>query len=108
MNPSWFLTAHAIKYNHTPTATPTSNVIAAVYNHFLPPLDDDNNNDTDTSNLMGKYDGRGKKKWKGGHHRRYRDDNEIEALHGLYEEPKDDEDDGSDDDNDNGDWNDME
>ena len=39
---------------------------------------------------MGKYDGGGKKKGKGGHCRRYRDNNDIEAIHGLYEEPKDD------------------
>ena len=34
-----------------------------------------------------KYDGKGKKKRKGGR-RRYRDNNKIEALHSLYK-PKD-------------------
>ena len=50
--------------------------------------DNDNSDDADPKNLTGKYNGEGKKKGKGGC-RRYRDDNEIEALHGLYE-PKDD------------------
>ena len=44
----------------------------------------DNSDDADPDNLTGKYDGEGKKKGKGGR-RRYRDDNEIETLHGLYE-----------------------
>ena len=56
---------------------------------------------------MGKYDGKGKKKVKGGHRCRYRDDNKIEALHGIYKEPKDNDDSGWDDDNNDGDWDDM-
>ena len=49
--------------------------------------DDDNNDDANPNDLTGKYDDEGKRKRKGGR-RRYRDDNEIEALHGLYK-PKD-------------------
>ena len=45
--------------------------------------DDDNSDDADPNNMTGKYDGEGFKKGKGGHCR-YRDDNEIEAIHGLY------------------------
>ena len=67
-----------------------SAVIAAADNHFLPPSENDYDNDADTANLMGKYDSGGKKKGKGGHCRRYRDDNKIDDLHGPYEEPKDD------------------
>ena len=78
------MTAHAIKHNHKPTATPPSTVIAATDNHFLPPLDDGDDNDSDPSDLPGKYDGGGKKKGKGGHRRMYRDDNKIKDLHGLY------------------------
>ena len=44
---------------------------------------------------------------KGGHRRRYRDDGEIKTLHGLYEEPKDDND-GHEDDDYDGDCDDME
>ena len=87
------------KKNHKPTDNLPSTVIAAADNHFLPPLDDDDGNDANTANLMGKYDGGGKKKGKGGHRCRYRDDNEIKALHGLCEEQKDDDD---------GDWGDVE
>ena len=50
--------------------------------------DDDNSDDADPDELTVKYDGEGKKKGKGGC-RRYRDDNKIEALHGLYK-PKPD------------------
>ena len=57
---------------------------------------------------MGKYYGGVKKKVKGGHCRRYRYNDNIEALHVLYEEPKDDDDDGCDDDNNDIDWDDME
>ena len=54
---------------------------------------------------MGKYDGRGKNKGKVGHRCRYRDNNEIKDLHGLYEEPKDEyNDDRRDDDHYDGDW----
>ena len=66
-------------------------------------VDDDNGNDTDPADLMGKYDREGKKKGKGGR-RRYRDDDEIEDLHGLYEEPKDNDGDRGDH---NDDWDDM-
>ena len=57
---------------------------------------------------MGKYNDGGKKKGKGGHCCRYRDDNDIEDLHNLYEEPKDDDNvrDYYDDKN-NGNWDDM-
>ena len=92
MTPSFFLTAHAIKHNHKPTATPPSTVIAAADNRFLHPLDNDDDIDANPSDLMVKYDSGGKKKGKVGHCCRYRDDNGIEALHGLYEEPKDDND----------------
>ena len=51
--------------------------------------DDDNSDDSDHDDLTGNYDGKGKKKGKGGR-RRYKDNNEVEALHGLYE-PKDDD-----------------
>ena len=44
--------------------------------------DDDNSNDADPDDLTGKYDGKGRKKGKGGR-RRYRDNNNIEALRGL-------------------------
>ena len=80
------MTANSIKHNHKQTATPSSTVIAATDNHFLPPLDDVDDNDSDPSNLIGKYDGGGKKKGKGGHRRRYRDNDKIEDLHGLYNE----------------------
>ena len=46
-------------------------------------------------------------KGKEGHRCRYRDDNEIKALHGLYEEPKDDNKDGRDYENDGGNWDEM-
>ena len=57
---------------------------------------------------MVKYDGRGKKKGKVGHRRRYSYNDKIEALHGLYEEPKDDGDNVRDNDDDDGNWYDME
>ena len=100
--------AHAIKHNKKPTATPPSTVIAVVDNHFLPPSDDKNDNYSDPADLMGKYDGGRKKKEKGGNFRRYRDDDEIEALHGLYKEPKDDNDDGCGDEKNGSNWDDME
>ena len=53
--------------------------------------------------LMGKYDGRRNKKGTGGHCRRYRDNNKIKALHGLYKEPTDDNDDDNSRDDDDGD-----
>ena len=56
---------------------------------------------------MGNYDDGGNNKGKEGHRCRYRDDGEIEALHILYEEPKDENKDGRDYDNDGGDWDDM-
>ena len=103
------MTAQAIKHDHKPTATTPSTIIAAAYNHFLPLSDDDNDNDADPADLMVNYDSGGKKKGKGGHRCRYRDDDNIEALRGLYEEPKDDDDDvRCDNDDDNGDWDDME
>ena len=88
---------------------PPSTGIDAADNHFLPPSDDNYDNDADPVDLMGKYVGRGKKKGEGGHRHMYRDDNDIKALHGLYKEPKYDNDDGRDNDN-NGDcnWEDME
>ena len=58
------MTAHAIKHNHKPTATPPSTVTAAEDNHFFPSSDDDDDNDDDPSDLMGKYDGGGNKKGK--------------------------------------------
>ena len=89
------MTAHAIKHNHKPTATPPSTVIANADNHFLPPSEDDDDKYADPANLMGKYDGGGENKGKGGHRLRYRDDDKIEALHGLYEEPKENDDGGN-------------
>ena len=65
--------------------------------------DDDNSDDANPKDLKGKYDGERKKKAKGGR-RRYRDDNEIEALHGLNEPKDDDGERGYHDDN----WEDME
>ena len=57
---------------------------------------------------MVKYDGRRKKKVKGGHCLRYRDNDEIEALHGLYNQPKDNYKDVGDDEDKYGNWDDME
>ena len=58
---------------------------------------------------MGTYNGEEKKKGKGGHCRRYREDKDIEDLHGLYEEPNEDgNDDGCDDYEGDGDWDRME
>ena len=97
-----------MKHNHKPTSTPPSDFIAAAYNHFLPLLDDNDDNDADPTNLMGKYNGGGKKKGKGGHRRRYRGDGEIGVLHGLYKYPNYDNDNGrGDDDDDDGYWDDM-
>ena len=79
-----------MNHNHKPTATPPSTVIAAAYNHFLPPSENDDDNDADPADLTGKYNCGVKKKEKGGHCRRYKDDNKIESLHSLYKEPKDD------------------
>ena len=44
----------------------------------------------DLADLKGKYDGKGNKKRKG-ERRRYRDNNNIENIHGLYKDPKDDD-----------------
>ena len=102
------MTAYTIKHKHKPTVTPTSTIIAAVDKKFLPPLENVDDNDADPANLMGKYDVRGKKKGKGGHRRKYRNDEKIEALHGLYEETKGDDENGRDDDDDDSNWHDME
>ena len=102
------MTAHVIKHNHKPTSTPPSTVIVTADNYLLPPSDDNNDNDADAADLMGKYYDRGKKKGKGGHCRRYREDDEIKALHGLYKEPKKNGDDGCEDDDDDGDRKNME
>ena len=82
------MTAHAIKQNNKPTATPPSTFIATAENHLLHPLDNDDDIDANPSDLMVKYDSGGKKTRKGGRHRRYRDNDEIEALHSLNQEPK--------------------
>ena len=102
------MTAHAIKHNHKPTATPPLTFTAAADKQFLPPLDDNDYIDADPADLMGNYDGRGKNMGKGGHPCRYRDDNDIEALRGLYEEPNDEDNSGRDNDDNDGDWDDME
>ena len=52
---------------------------------------------------MGKYGDRGKKKGKGGHRCRYMENDQINALCGLYKDPKDNDDDGRDNDNNNDD-----
>ena len=58
---------------------------------------------------MGKYKGGGKKKGKGEHCRRHRnDDDDIKALRGLYKEPKDDDNDWREDDDKDQDWDDIE
>ena len=88
---------------HKPIATPSSTLIAAADNQFLPPLDDDDENDADTDDLMGKYNGGGKEKVKWVHCRRYREDDNIEAHQGVYKEPKDNND-GRDNDDNDGDW----
>ena len=82
--------------------------MAAMDNHFLPPSDNDNDNGADPAVLMGKYKSGENKKWKWGHSCRYRDDNNIEALHGLYEEPKDNDNNFRDDDGNDVNWDDME
>ena len=102
------MTAHAIKHNQKPTAAPPSTVISDADNHLLPPLDDDDENDAYPANLMGKYNGGGNKKVKGGHSCRYRDDDYIKSLHGLYKEPKENDNNGCDNDDYNRDWDDME
>ena len=56
---------------------------------------------------MGKCDGGEKKKGKGGHCHRYRYDNKIEYLRGLYKEPKYDDDNVREDDDNSGNWDDM-
>ena len=105
------MTAHAIKHKHKPTATPPSTVIASADNHFLSPSDDNGDNDANPAYLVGKYDGGEKNKGKGGHRRRYRENNKIEDLHGLYEEMKDYDNDeenySSDDEDDDRYWVDM-
>ena len=93
-------TCHEIK--NKPTTTPPSTVTSAADNHLLPLSDDDDDNDADPTNLMGKYDGGENKKGKGGNFRRYRDDDKIKALHGLHEEPKDDNDNSHDNDDNDG------
>ena len=50
--------------------------------------DNDNGDDADPADMMGKYDGKGNKKEKGGRCR-YRGNNKIKALHGLCEKPND-------------------
>ena len=49
---------------------------------------DDNSDDSNPIDLKGKYDGKKNKKRKGGR-RRYRDNNNIKNIHGLYKDPKD-------------------
>ena len=61
-------------------------------------MDNDDDNYADPANLIGKHDGRVKKKEKGGHRHRYRNDDKINDLHGLYKEPKEDNNNGCDDD----------
>ena len=65
--------------------------------------DYDNSDDADPDDLTGKYNDEGKRKGKG-ERCRYRDENDIEALHGLYETKDDDGEHGYHDD----DWEDME
>ena len=77
--------AHAIKHNHKLTNNPPLNLIAVADKHFLPLLDNENDNDANPADLMGKYDGGGKKKGGGEHSRMYRNNDKIEALRGLYE-----------------------
>ena len=57
---------------------------------------------------MGNYRVGGKKKGIGRHHRKYRDDDKIDALHSLYKAPKNNDDDSRDDDDNDGYWDDME
>ena len=103
------MTANAIKHNKKPTATPPSTVISAKDNRFLPPWDNNDDKHANPSDLMGKYDGRGKKKVNGEYRHRDRDNkNDIEALHGLYKEPKDDNKNGHEDEDDGGNWNNTE
>ena len=52
------------KKNHKPNVTPPSTVIAAADNPFLPPLDNNDDNDADLAKLMVKYYGGGKNKVK--------------------------------------------
>ena len=52
--------------------------------------DDDNSDDSNPADLKGKYDGKGNKKRKGGSHR-YRDNNNIENIHILYNDQEDDD-----------------
>ena len=75
---------------------PPSTVIAATDNHFLPPSDDDDDNDADPAELMGNCNGGGENKGKGGHRRRYRDENKIQGPCSLYREQKENDDDGHD------------
>ena len=96
-----------MKHNQKLTATPPSTFKAAADNHFLPPLNENDDNDAKPDNLMGRYNVRGKNKGKGGHHCRYRDKNETEALHGLYKVPKDDDNRSRGDDDAGGDWDNM-
>ena len=96
--------AQDIKQNHKPTATPSSTVISAADNHFLPPLDNDNDHDGDPAELVEKYDGMGKKKGEEGHCRRYWDENNIDDLHGLYKELQDNGDNSRGNDDNNGNW----
>ena len=57
---------------------------------------------------MGKYNSGEKKKGKRGNYLRYRENDKIVALHGLYKEQKDYSNDVRDDDNVDEDWYDME
>ena len=54
--------------------------------------DNDNRNDANPANLTGKYDSKGNNRGKGGR-LRYKDDDNIKDLHGLYDDPKDNNDD---------------
>ena len=65
-------------------------------------MDENDNGDyANPADLTGKYNSEIKKKGKVGRCR-YRGDDKVEALHGLYEEPNDDDGDYDDD------WDDME
>ena len=66
--------------------------------------DNDNSNDTDLYDMSGKYDSKGYNKGKGGRCK-YKYDDKIKDIHGLYEEPKEDDRDHCDHDED---WDNME
>ena len=71
-------------------------------------MDNGGDNDADPVELMGKYDGGVKKKLKGGHYFRYRDNDDIEALRSLYKEPKYCDEGGHYNDDNGSNWDDME